>query len=211
MKQIDFENWETQDLEIAFGLEQVRDTKLLSDWLSSTTKFDESTKPMIDKLRDKILRFVDFWNEDELKMQGISQILYIADYTSDDYNVFSQRPLNAVLDEIELYGRVDFMLAKGRQKPIQPYFFIHEYKQERKGDSDPKGQLLAELLAAQVNNEYKFLMYGCYVVGRSWFFMVLEGKKYAVSNAFNASDEDIYRIIAILRKIKEYIAVWKLL
>jgi len=141
-------------------------------------------------------------------MQAISHILYIVDYASDEYTIFSKRPLKAILEDVELYGRVDFMLATGRQKPIQPFFFIHEYKQERKGDSDPKGQLLAELLTAQVNNEYKFPMYGCYVVGRNWFFMVLDGKKYSVSNAFNASDQDIYQIIAILRKIKEYIKVW---
>ena len=105
-----------------------------------------------------------------------------------------------------LGGRVDFVLAKGKQKPTKPYFFIHEYKQEtKKGSSDPKGQLLSEMLVAQVKNEDKNPVYGCYVLGRSWFFVVLNHSEYAVSNAYNASDEDIYKIIAILRKVKEYI------
>lgn len=208
MKQTNFESWETQDLEITFGLKRVKNMPLLEDWLKSTTEFDDYTKNNIEELRERIFDFVDFWNEDELKMQAISRILDIVKYTNEEYTVFSQRPIKATVNDIELYGRVDFMLAKGRQKPIQPYFFIHEYKQERKGDSDPKGQLLAELLAAQSNNENEFPMYGCYVVGRNWFFVVLEKNQYAVSNAFNASDSDIYQIIAILRKMKDYIKNW---
>lgn len=210
MKQTNFESWETQDLELTFGLEQDWENEKLKEWLGAESTFNEIEKAAIEKLRLKMLQFVDFWNEDELKMQGISRILDIVDYTSDKYTVFSQRPLKAVIDEMELHGRVDFMLATGRQKPIKPYFFIHEYKQERKGDSDPKGQLLAELLAAQVHNEVKFPMYGCYVIGRNWFFVILENKKYAVSNAYNASDRDIYQIIGILRKMKEYIESWVL-
>jgi hypothetical protein len=31
------------------------------------------------------------------------------------------------------------MIASGKQKSIEPYFFLHEYKQERKGNADPKG------------------------------------------------------------------------
>lgn len=208
MKQTNFENWETQDLEITFGLKKVKNMPLLEEWLQSTTEFDDYTKRNIEELREHIFDFVDYWNEDELKMQAIAGILNIVKYTTEDYTIFSQRPLKATINDIELHGRVDFMLAKGQQKPIQPYFFIHEYKQERKGDSDPKGQLLAELLAAQTNNENKFPMYGSYVVGRNWFFVVLAENEYAVSDAFIASQKDIYQIIAILKKIKEYIKNW---
>jgi hypothetical protein len=208
MKQTNFESWETQDLEITFGLKQIWESEMLTEWLNAQTKFEDFEKKYIEKLRTRILHFVDFWNEDELKMQAISRILDFADYSSDEYSIFSQRPLSAVINDIELSGRVDFMLAKGRQKPISPYFFIHEYKQERKGNADPKGQLLAELLAAQAANENKFPLYGCYVVGRNWFFMILDGEKYAVSNALNSSDEDIYQIIAILKKMKTYIEAW---
>jgi len=208
MKQTNFESWETQDLEITFGLKRMKNMPLLEEWLKSTSEFNDYAKRNIEELREHIFDFVDYWNEDELKMQAISRILDIVKYTNNEYTVFSQRPLKATINDIELNGRVDFMLAKGRQKPIKPYFFIHEYKQERKGDSDPKGQLLAELLAAQANNENQFPMYGCYVVGRNWFFVILEGNKYAVSNSFNSSDEDIYQIIAILTKMKDYIKNW---
>jgi hypothetical protein len=201
-----FESWETQDLEMTFGLKRVKNMILLNDWLASTTHYDETSNQHIQKLRDRIYDFSDYWNEDELKMLCISPILEIVDYSSDKYGIFTQRPLNATIKGIELGGRVDFMLAVGKQKPVQPYFFIHEYKQEtKKGSSDPKGQLLSELITAQYRNEVNFPLYGCYVIGRYWYFAILDGNEYAVSNSFNASDDDIYKIIAILRQVKVYI------
>lgn len=111
----------------------------------------------------------------------------------------------ARINDIVIGGWVDYMLATGRQKPIEPYFFLHEYKQELKGNSDPKGQLLAELLVSYHLNKHKEMLYGCYVVGRNWFFVVFDGENYAVSDAFVAT-QDIYQIIAILKKVKDFIA-----
>ena len=202
-----FESWETQDLEELFGLERVKQMHLLDDWLSATTTLDSYTQKRVETLKEKVFEFVEFWNEDELKLQCISKIVDFADYDEiKPFNMFSQRSISATINNIEIGGRVDFVLAKGRQKPMKPYFFIHEYKQESKrGSTDPKGQLLSEMLVAQVRNEGKMPVYGCYVLGRSWFFVILNGKDYAVSNAYNASDDDIYTVIAILRKVKEYI------
>lgn len=201
-----FENWETQDLEIEFNLGQLRQMPLLDTWLSSSTTLTEPETNLVEYLRNKLLDNADFWNEDELKLQFIAPLLLVVNFDMPNIKVFSQRLLSATINGIEIGGRVDFMLAKGKQKPIQPYFFIHEYKQEsKKGSSDPKGQLLSELLAAQARNDNKFPIYGCYVLGRNWFFVVLNNNEYAVSNSFNASDEDIYKIIAILRQVKTYI------
>jgi hypothetical protein len=202
-----FESWETQDLETLFGLERIWESHLLEDWLQSTTTFNSYEKEEIEELKQRIFELVDYWNEDELKLQCISKIVDFAKYSQiKPFNMFSQRSISATINNIEIGGRVDFVLAKGRQKPMKPYFFIHEYKQESKrGSTDPKGQLLSEMLVAQVRNEGKMPVYGCYVLGRSWFFVILNGKEYAVSNAYNASDDDIYTVIAILRKVKEYI------
>ena len=201
-----FENWETQDIETEFDIIQLKEMPLLEDWLKSTTTLDTYQTTLAEFIRTQLLDNADFWNEDELKLQFIAPLLLLVDYKIKDCKVFSQRPLSATIKGIEIGGRVDFVLAKGKQKPTKPYFFIHEYKQEtKKGSSDPKGQLLSEMLVAQVKNEDKNPVYGCYVLGRSWFFVVLNHNEYAVSNAYNASDEDIYVIIAILRKVKEYI------
>ncbi len=200
-----FESWETQDLEMTFGLKQIWDNQLITNWLASTAIFNEFETELIERIRDRILKNVDYWNEDELKLQSIASILELVNYTSDNFKSFSQRPLSATVNGISIGGRVDFMLAKGYQKPTHPYFFIHEYKQERKRDNDPKGQLLSELLAAQHQNKDRFPLYGCYVVGRNWFFVLLQGTEYAVSDAYVSSGNDIYQIIAILRQVKTYI------
>ena len=200
-----FENWETEELENTFGLYRNFESKSLNDWLLATDTFDDYTKQRLEKLKQTIFEFADYWNEDELKMQGISIVLDIADFRSRLFTIFSQRTLSATINGTEIGGRVDFMLSKGKQRPSQPYFFVHEYKQEMRRDNDPKGQLLSELLAAQHRNENKFPVYGCYVVGRNWFFMVLQGSEYAVSDAYVASGNDIYQIIAILRQVKIYI------
>ena len=200
-----FENWETQDLEMTFGLKRVKNMPLLNNWIDSNATFDDSARQRIEELRNSIADFADYWNEDELKMQAISLMLDIANFRHHQYTIFSQRTLSATVEGIEIGGRVDFMLASGYQKPIKPYFFIHEYKQERKRENDPKGQLLSELLAAQQKNENKFPLYGCYVIGRNWFFMVLNGKEYGVSDGFMASQDSIYKIISMLRQVKVYI------
>ncbi len=198
-----FESWETQDLETEFDIVQLRQMPLLDEWLKSTTTLTENEANLVEYLRNKLLDNADFWNEDELKLQFIAPLLLVVNFDMPNYKVFSQRPLSAIINGIEIGGRVDFMLAKGKQKPVQPYFFIHEYKQEsKKGSSDAKGQLLSELLAAQYRNEKEMPLYGCYVIGRNWFFVILDSEKYAVSNAFNASDKGIYQIIAILRQVK---------
>jgi hypothetical protein len=202
-----FENWETQDVELTFGLEQKKKLPLLEEWLNPIEQLNSNEKKILDIWRDKLLDNADFWNEDELKLQFIAPLLNLIDYTLPFCKPFSQRKLVTTINGIEIGGWVDYMLASGKQKPIRPYFFLHEYKQEtKKGSSDPKGQLLAEMLTAQHLNDYQFPIYGCYVVGRNWFFMILQNNEYAVSNAYNASDEDIYQIVAILRKVKEYIA-----
>ena len=86
--------------------------------------------------------------------------------------------------------------------PEKPYFFLHEYKQEKKGSNDPLGQLLVEMLAAKTLNADNLPMYGCYVIGRFWFFVILLENKYAVSNAYNGSDNNIFKIFSILRAMK---------
>lgn len=122
------------------------------------------------------------------------------------FKPFLQRPLHAVIHDIELTGKVDLMLATGKTVPRQPYFFFHEYKRKRGRNNDPLGQLLAEMIAAQTLNPPLQTLYGCYVLGEDWYFVVLQDKKYAVSLAFDASKQDIFQIVAVLRQVKVYIA-----
>ncbi|MDZ7879347.1 MAG: hypothetical protein U5L45_16820 [Saprospiraceae bacterium] len=202
-----FETWDTQAVETELGLVQIKKSTLLEDWLSSVATFTEQEVVLIEDLRTELFDYVDFWNEDELKLQFIGPLLKLVRYNDNPpFRFFSQRTLSATINSIEIGGRVDFMLAKGKQRPTKPYFFIHEYKQEVKGTNDPKGQLLVEMITAQYRNENEHPVYGCYVIGRNWFFVVLYNNEYAVSKPYVASDTDIYKIVAFLREIKIYIS-----
>ena len=61
------------------------------------------------------------------------------------------------------------------------------------------------MVAAQTANPHAHPIYGAYVIGRHWYFVLLEGSIYAESLAYDATKDEIVRIVAILRKTKELI------
>jgi hypothetical protein len=136
-------------------------------------------------------------------MQFIAPLLTIVNYYSSLYSPFSQRNFSAVIGDYELYGRVDWVLAKGKQTPRKPYFFLHEYKRELENSGDPQGQLLAEMLVAQHQNQDNNPVYGVYVVGKDWTFMLLKNKNYTMSRPYQANeDPDLEVIFKALKEIK---------
>lgn len=88
---------------------------------------------------------------------------------------------------------------------VSHFFFLHEYKKKRGSADDPLAQVLVEMLAASTLNADGKPIYGCYIVGRNWFFIVLEGRNYAVSDTFVATQDDIFQIVAILKTIKHHV------
>jgi hypothetical protein len=158
---------------------------------------------------------VNGWNEDELKFFFISPLVRMAKYENERYKAFTQRPLAAIFEKegYEATGRVEVMLAKGRLNPKQPYFFIHEYKPEKVSllgrdgrEADPLGQVLIAMVVAKTYNEQQFPLYGCYVSGRNWFFIVLHNDTYSVSRAYDATDIiDLTQILSSLIDIKRII------
>jgi hypothetical protein len=201
-----FKNWELQDLQFRFGLNRKGISyPILDEWLKSENDLSDSEIQKLDDLAQILLENADFWNEDELKMYFISPLLMLVNFRGDKYTAFFQRPLSSKIDDEEIGGIVDMVVATGYQKPVKPFFFLHEYKQERRRDNDPLGQLLAEMIVAQNLNQDNLPVYGCYVAGRNWFFVVLNQKDFAVSDVFVATQKDIYQIVKILRQVKVYI------
>lgn len=205
-----FEKWKIDELHQQFGLNRVfYNFALLTDWLTiDTHTLTETDRQALEKIRIELSENAENWNEDELKFFFISHLVSIADLKTSSIKIFTQRPLTALVNDIKLSGIVDFVMATGIAEPQEPYFFLHEYKQERKGSNDPLAQLLAEMLVAQHLNHEPRPIYGSYVMGRFWFFVVLIGNHYAVSEAFTATNTDILQIMLILRKTKQLIEEW---
>lgn len=59
------------------------------------------------------------------------------------------------------------------------------------------------MLIGQAKNNNGNPIYGCYVQGRFWFFSILIGKQYIISDAYDSVNiEELKQIISILRKMK---------
>ncbi len=200
-----FENWLWEDLEIEFGLEQTTLLEL-DAWLANQTQITDKEKEQLQSLSKIFNDHYRNWNEDELKMQFIAPLLAIVNYYTASFSPFSQRNFSAVIGNYELYGRVDWVLAKGKQTPRKPFFFLHEYKRELENSGDPQGQLLAEMLVAQHHNQDDKPVYGVYVVGKDWTFMILKDKNYAVSRPYQANEAlDFEVIFKALKQIKNIV------
>jgi hypothetical protein len=202
-----FKDWDSEDVELTFGIERTKNLPALLEWLE--VKDLPLPAPELEKLKEKLLDNADAWNEDELKMFFIAPFLNILDfYNPPYYKPFTQRTLYIKTDTVNCKGDVEYMLAKGRKSPRVPFFFLQEYKQEEQRNNDTLGQLLIAMVSAQIQNtenQIDIPLYGCYVLGRFWFFVLLVGKQYSISNAYNATDEDLYKIVATLEKVRTYI------
>jgi hypothetical protein len=201
-----FKYWEIQDLHEQFNLVKLESTEKLNKWLSAQNKITEEEKIQIEILKNKLINNANYWNEEELKIKFIGPFLELVNLDGDNYKLFYNRSMTASIDNIKVSGTVDMVVASGFQKPKKPFFCIHEYNQELKKDSaDPVGQLLSEMIVAQKINGNGQLIYGSYVIGRSWYFIILEGNEYTVSDTYVATQDDIFIIFKILREVKKYI------
>lgn len=201
-----FEQWLFEDVEIEFGLERIKNMPELVQWLD-TTGHQEALSDRFDELRVSLLDNVETWNEDELKMFFISPFLLDFHFNNPPhYRAFTQRPMSLKTETVEANGRVEWMVATGKQRPRQPFFFLQEYKPEQSHRNDPLGQLLIAMVDAQILNHNKMPIYGCYNVGRMWFFVLLVEQRYSVSRAYDATQiDDMTGMIVILKRVRKHI------
>jgi hypothetical protein len=190
-----------------FGLERLyHDTPLMKNWLSATGDLTDFDRTLLNESQAKLIENADSWNEEELKMSFISFIIFLARF-GKPIRTYYDREMSAKIGEFTLLCKADMLLSSGIGELIKtPYFFLHEYKREKKYSGDPVGQMLGGMLISQAKNNNGKPMYGCYVQGRFWFFSILEDKKYVISRSFDSSDPIVaQQVIMILRRMNEII------
>ncbi|MGB0930201.1 MAG: hypothetical protein ACPGVB_05465 [Chitinophagales bacterium] len=200
-----FKNWNFEEVEDTFGIEKVENHPILKEWLSSNFEPNEVERDSLTHLQQKLRREVDILNEEELKFRFIGELINKIDFFNPEYRYFLDRKLGFKKEGELIEGKVDFMVARGKQTPKEPFFFLHEYKKEKGYSDDPLGQLLVAMIAAQTHNQNEHPIYGAYVVGRFWFFVILEGKEYAVSLAYDTTRKAIFEVFGLLKAVKNYI------
>lgn len=204
-----FKYWKFEEVEDVFGISRVRQLERLSSWMEvESIVIDSHKRERIEVLRTRLLEWIDYWNEEEIKVNFIGPLLLEVDFERSGFRGFWERSLSVEVGDEVASGIVDFMLANGKQTPKAPYFCIHEYKPEVNSANDPIGQLLIAMIAARVQNmkagQKDVIIYGSYTIGRNWYFVVLEGNQYAISDALIATQKDIHAIFQLLLKTASY-------
>ncbi len=200
-----FKNCTLPQLDSTFGLEQIRSCSLLDEWVNGQSEMSEFERQLLIALREKLIVGADDWNEIELAYNFIGPVMSFVNYTGKKCNFFAERLVSGIVEGIEMRGKPDGMIASGVRVPGTPYFCFQEYKKEKNPEGDPAAQVLAAMLVAQEVNEHRHPVYGCYVKGRDWFFLILHEKQYAISEPYIATREDIFDIFRILKSLKQII------
>ncbi|MCP4398123.1 MAG: hypothetical protein GY801_12600 [bacterium] len=184
----------------------IKQMPVLQSWLQGQYAISEQERGYALLLQGYLQEHVEDWNEQELAMHFIGPMFALIQFDyARRFNLFAERPLNGVVDDIEMGGKPDGMIATGYRHPNKPYFCFQEYKKEKDPNGDPAAQALAAMLVAQELHDCKFPIYGCYVRGRLWFFIALKGKEYAISDGYVATREDVFEILRILYVLKDII------
>ncbi len=201
--------WSEDELILTFGLTRKDSTyPLLAAWLSvEQPQLVEYEQSFFEQMLYLAKKGADFWNEETLKMRFISPLLSVLvrlEDTQNRYESFYDKEIAATVQDIYLQTETDFMLAKGIGDIAQtPYFHFQEYKRSKKSPPEPMAQLIEAFLIAQETNKNNKPLYGAVITGRSWQFVVMRNKEYAISSLYDATNkEDLLQIIAVLRKFK---------
>ncbi len=158
-----------------------------------------------DKALRKAILGIEGWSEEDLKMKFISNILDLGEMIQDDKVIsYFDKTISATVEGIKMTVKSDFMLAKGVMNIHgEPYFHFQEYKPNKNPQGDSMAQLIEAFLIGQTKNSRPIPLYGVEIVGAIWRFVIMEGKEYCISEAFESTKRtNLMQIIAILRKFK---------
>jgi hypothetical protein len=197
-------NYSEADLIKLFKLNRIVKTQTpeMARWLAApVAQLNVHEQYNFDRILPLAIEKITSWNEEDLKMLFISQILPLGHVVPNGrYDVFHEKTISGVVDGIDLTTKTDFMLATGiLNKPESPYFHFQEYKPS-KPTGDSMAQLLEAFLIAQETNKNGKPLYGIEIVGKDWRFVTFIDKTYCLSKSYDSTDkDDLLQIIAILR------------
>ena len=207
MKVINYSSATLNDLEEIFDIKQIKDRTIFKEWFEKKYDFKKNDNDFLETLIERNYENIDNYTELELIAKFIAPLLYEIDFTIKNKHIkdWFEISLKYECKDFSFNGRCDFIVAKGYDKPIKPYFFIQEFKQN--SSTFPKYQLLSEMIAATLidnSNQIK----GAYIVGSMWVFMIVEktssnSYNYYLSKKYDSMEiEDLTQIYQNLQNIK---------
>ncbi len=205
-KEYTFSKITYQDIEEIVDIEQIVDDSKFEKWFSFEYKFSEAENIFFNELIFMHRKHLSSYNETHLMARFIIPVLNKVNFYTDKFKDWYNYKLSGELNGYKIGGHCDFMVATGVRVPLNPFFFIQEFKPAIHL-KDPEEQLLAEMLIAMKKNKTNYLK-GGYVIGKLWSFVFLEkikdGKyKYYVSKSFDCLDlNNLQQIYINLQAIK---------
>lgn len=180
----------------------------MQTWLDCETTLNDGEQYLFDLIFNDACQNIGGWHEEDLKMKFICFVLRLGNLVDNQhFHTYFERTIETTVEGHFLKVKTDFMLAKGiLDMPQVPYFHFQEYKRQTDPNGDPIAQVLEAMLIAQEINQNKQPIYGAYVIGKFWNFIVLENKTYSLSKTFDCTEhDDLLKIIAVLRKFNQLI------
>jgi hypothetical protein len=173
----------------------VKELDSLNEWLDAAQHIEiAATESAVLPIFQQLLKTnVTNWHEQDLSLHFIGPIFSIINFTAPyRFNLFAERKIeadvtNSKSETYRLFGKPDEMIASGFREPESPYFCfqveykrnpdeVGKYKRETDPNGDPIGQVLAAMLVAQTIHQNQAPIFGSYVLGRDWYFLILEEK-----------------------------------
>ena len=167
------------DLKKLVDIEENIDRSIFKDWFENSFFLERYhlSKETLFFLEDLIKEneaLIRSYKEEDLKIYFISPILNRINFKSFKYKIrgFYEEKITYKTENFSFSGTTDFLVANGLLESKQPYFFIQEFKKSEEF-SNPRAQLLAELISGVELNHWRFIK-GAYIVGAIWNFVILE-------------------------------------
>ena len=148
------------------------DRSIFKEWFSYKYKITDNELEWFVKLIETHKYVLQNYTERQLQAQFISPFLSIVNFNTKKFKSWFEYELSGIVNNYELKGFPDFMVATGNIKPKKPYFFFQEFKKS-KTNSNPDFQLLATMSVAIEINKTN-IMHGVYNLGRFWYFVILQ-------------------------------------
>jgi len=207
MEKLTFKQLTRNILKNRFGLVLNNQHELLTKWIELSQKqtISDFEEHSLKRLRKNLNLRSSAWNEFELSEWFIGPLLTLIEFDTEDITMFANRDITAVVKDCELSGKLDTMIATGFDEPIVPYFCFNEYKQQTDPNGNPQTQLLGAMMCAQELNNNQKPIYGIYIIGMDWRFVILKDNQWCESKKYIADDEEIFDIFKIIKALKEII------
>jgi len=207
MKTATFREWTLTELDKAFQLKQIWACQVMTQWENQAVEITDFERTTLINLQKSLIRGGRAWNEVELENKFISPVIMTANIDDEQMGYFLARHLSGGVGDYTLSGIVDGLIATGFRDPDIPLFCLHEYKRSVDNQGSPDAQVLAAMLVAREKNNNQKPIYGVFVVGLNWNFIVLNDNEYFISKTYLADNDDVFAIFKMLKALKQILNV----